>query len=462
MKSLKPTAAVAALGALALVLTACSSGGGTGTSPVDAEGKVAITVSGLPDKSKPEERSAFEADLDAFREANPDITVTAVETLWDPQTFSAQLAGGTLPTVIDLPPSEMNTLIANKQVKDLTPFVQASATLSDVPEAMMEFGLGPDGQYYGVPTYAYSMGLMINRALFTEAGLNPDQPLATWDDVRAAAKAIAENTDATGYAIPATEGASGWILNSTVPSFGGEMMPQVDGTWTLDLTAAPIQASVQILHDMRWEDDSMGVNSLITDQDINNMLAAGQLGMAVRGGDAYQNMTLVNGMPKEDYGMFPMPQAPEGKGTGGGGRVAIVRPDATDEQAEAVVKWLEFHNFAPYLSEENAVSWAKAREAEGLPVPEVGLPRVSGEVMDQFMVWIEPYINVPLEQIQSYLDSADTLTIHGDPPYAAGEIFEAFAPVIQAVLGRQDADIPALLKTAQDSATPAVQAAMQD
>ncbi|ROR96890.1 ABC-type glycerol-3-phosphate transport system substrate-binding protein [Salana multivorans] len=456
------TTLAAAVAATSLVLAACGSGDGGDGGDGAADGRVTITVSGLPDNSKPEERAAFEADLDAFRAANPDIDITAVETLWDPQTFSAQLAGGTLPTVIDLPPSEMNSLIANGQVKDLTDVVQASATLRDVPDAMMEFGLGPDGRYYGVPTYAYSMGLMINRDLFERAGLDPDEPLATWDDVRAAAKAITEATGEVGYATPATEGYAGWILDSALPAFGGEMMTQVDGEWVLDLTAQPIQDLLQLLHDMRWEDGSMGVNSLITDGDINNMLAAGQLGMAVRGGDAYQNMTLVSGMPKEDYGMFPMPQTADGLGTGGGGRVAIVRPDATDAQAEAVVRWLEFHNFAPYMSEENAVAWATARDAEGLPVPEVGLPRVTGEVMASFMGWIDPYVNVPMPQIQTYLDSADTLTIHGGPPYAAGEIYESFAPVIQAVLGREDADIPALLQTAQDTSMPAVEAALPD
>lgn len=456
--SRQPRALVATLAALTLALTACSGGAPGGEGP---DGKVSITVSGLPDRSKPEERAAFEADLEAFRVANPDIEITAEETLWDPQTFAAQLAGGTLPTVIDLPPTEMGSLIGNNQVKDLTAVVEASETLRNLPESMLEFGRSPDGKYFGVPAYAYSMGLMINRDLFERAGLDPDKPLATWDDVRAAAKAITEKTGEVGYAIPATEGASGWILNSTIPSFGGEMMTQVNGEWVLDLTAEPIQQAVQLLYDMRWEDNSLGVNSLISDSDINTMFAAGKLGMTIRGGDAYQNMILVNGFPKEDYGMFPMPQSEDGLGTTGGGRVAIVRPDATDAQATAVVKWLEFHHFAPYLSEENAVTWAQARQAEGLPVPEVGLPRVSGEVMTKFMGWIEPYVNVPMGQIQSYLDSADTLTIYGEPPYATGEIFEAFAPVIQAVLGRQDADIPALLQTAQDTALPAVERAMK-
>lgn len=458
MKNLKrAVASVAGVTAIALMLGACSAPGGDdgGT-----DGRVSISVSGLPDRSKPEERAQFEANLEAFRAANPDIEIEAEETLWDPATFSAQIAGGTLPTVIAIPPTELKGLISRQQVREVTSAVEASETLSNLPESMLEFARGVDDKYYGVPEYAYSMGLMINRDLFTQAGLNPDTPLKTWDDVRAAAKTITEKTGKVGYAIPATEGASGWIFNATLPSFGGEMMQEVDGEWVLDLTAEPVVEALQLLHDMRWQDNSMGTNSLISDSDINTMIASGELAMAVRGGDAYQGMTLVNGMPKEDYGMFPMPQTEDGLGTSGGGRVSIIRPDATDEQVTAVVKWLEFHGFAPYLSEENAVAWATARQQEGLPVPEVGLPRVSGEAMEQFMGWIEPYINVPMGQIQTYMDSADTLTIYGEPPYATAQIFEAFAPVIQAVLGREDADIPALLQQAQDGVMPAVSEAM--
>jgi hypothetical protein len=163
-------------------------------------------------------------------------------------------------------------------------------------------------------------------------------------------------------------------------------------------------------------------------------------------------MTL--GMPVADYGMFGMPQNAKGTGTNGGGRVSVFRPDATDAQVEAGMKWLEFHNYNRYMSEENAVAWAQARQAENLPVPEVGLPAVSGDVYSQFMGWIEPYINVPLSQIQNYLDSADTLLIQPEPPYATGDLFQIMDTVIQGVMGDENADIPALLQTAQDTADP--------
>ena len=57
-----------------------------------------------------------------------------------------------------------------------------------VPTAMAAVTAGKT--LYGLPTVNYTQGLIINRALFKEAGLNPDQPPATWAQVEADAKAI--------------------------------------------------------------------------------------------------------------------------------------------------------------------------------------------------------------------------------------------------------------------------------
>ena len=457
MRNFKRTATtVASIAAISLMLSAC--GGGEAGNGSDGE-RVSITVSGLPDRSKPEERAAFEGRLEQFQADNPDIDITADETLFDPQVFAAQVAGGTLPTVLAVPPGELPGLTDRKQVREVTEAVEANKTFSSLPDSLLALGRAADGGIYGVPEYAYSIGIMINRAVFEQAGLDPDKPFADWDELRAAAKQITEATGNVGFAVPATEGYGGWLVSSMIPGMGQPVMYQDGEDWTLDLTGESTVEMLELLQAMRWEDGSTSSNSIISSAEISQGLAAGQIGMSPAGGDAYQNMILVNGLPPEDYGMFPMPQGPDGVGTSGGGRISIFRPDATDAEVEAALKWLEFVNFEPYTSEEAAIAWAKARAAEGLPVPEVGLPRVGGDVYDQFMRWIEPYINVPLDQIQPYLDSASTLPIVPDPMYAANEIFLTMDPVIQAVLGREDANIPALLQEAQDLAMPAVERA---
>ena len=45
---------------------------------------------------------------------------------------------------------------------------------------------------YGLPTNNYTQGLIYNRALFSQAGLNPNDPPTTWAQVETDAKAIAK------------------------------------------------------------------------------------------------------------------------------------------------------------------------------------------------------------------------------------------------------------------------------
>ena len=58
-----------------------------------------------------------------------------------------------------------------------------------------------NGIIYGVPRAFSSKVLYYNRDLFEQAGLDPDSPPTTWDELEAAAKAINENTDAYGFAL---------------------------------------------------------------------------------------------------------------------------------------------------------------------------------------------------------------------------------------------------------------------
>src|SRR5690348_17761187 len=122
MRSIRtPVAAVAAALALAGV-TACSSGGEATTTP---EGKTAISVVSLKPGSEPEAFAAFEAQVSQFEAANPGIDVTTQEYEWTGPTFTAQLAGGTLPTVFTVPFTDGPGLVANGQLADITPHVDA-------------------------------------------------------------------------------------------------------------------------------------------------------------------------------------------------------------------------------------------------------------------------------------------------------------------------------------------------
>jgi len=81
-----------------------------------------------------------------------------------------------------------------------------------------------EGKTYGL-AYVFSTPVMfINRDLFKQAGLDPDQPPRTWEEVKAAGKAIAEKTGKHGFfpgAYGPTDGT--FVYQSIVMSNGGKV-----------------------------------------------------------------------------------------------------------------------------------------------------------------------------------------------------------------------------------------------
>ena len=92
-------------------------------------------------------------------------------------------------------------LADNGQIADIDDQVQSLPYAGDFNEALLEAGRGADGRIYAVPAKSiYGVALHYNRALFEQAGLDPDNPPTTWDEVRTAAKAIKDETGNAGYA----------------------------------------------------------------------------------------------------------------------------------------------------------------------------------------------------------------------------------------------------------------------
>ncbi|QEW17941.1 putative ABC transporter-binding protein precursor [Marinibacterium anthonyi] len=59
------------------------------------------------------------------------------------------------------------------------------------------------GEQWGIPVAFSTKALYWNKDLFAEAGLDPETPPATWDEVIADAKAVTDNTDAAGFGLVA-------------------------------------------------------------------------------------------------------------------------------------------------------------------------------------------------------------------------------------------------------------------
>lgn len=435
---------------LALTAAACSdSAAPPSPEEADTEAPVTISVGGKPTTEFPEQLAAFERTLEEFAEAHPNITIEAEETKWEADTFQALLAGGTMPTVMAVPFTEIGALIEREQVAPIGDFLADSTVLDKLNPTVMDVVSDDAGQVWGVPVAAYTMGLLYNRALFAEAGLDPDAPPTTWEEVREAAAAINEATDAQGFQTMTLDNTGGWILTTMSYAFGSTMQSEDGATATVDNPATA--AVLEYYRQLRWEDDSMGSNFLLNYDDAVNAFASGQVGMFVQGADNYTNMVINRGMDPQDFGVAPLPLADDGLGTLGGGTIAVVDPRATAEEIAAATTWIEFNYFRQFTDQEVAVEQAQAAAADGVAVGAPGLPVVNAELDEQYLGWIAESVNVPRENFDLYLSTVETIPLIPEPASKAQETYASLDPVVQGVLTREDADIAQLLAEAQST-----------
>lgn len=440
MRILAPVAAVA-VAALGLV-AGCSSGSGGGSS-----GTVSITVAGMPTNQQPEQLKAFNQNIAGFTAANPGIKVTGDEAVFDIRTFQALLAGGKLPTVFYVPFTEMQGLIARKQVADITSAVPKDSQIPRINSSIQKIVKDSAGHLYGVPVQAYSMGLLYNRDLFRKAGLDPDKPPTTWDEVRADAKAIQSATGVQGFASMTKDNTGGWVLTAMSYAHGSAIESADGKKATVDNDAT--RGVLEFYRSLRWEDNTFGSNFLMGYTDAMNAFAGGKVGMFVQGADAYQTVVSNLGMKPDAFGLAPLPQTAQGLGTLGGGTVAIVNPRASAAQVKAAVKWAEYVYLRKYGSQQAAVEDAKAKAGDKQPVGAPALPLLDQATTDRYLGWVKDYVNVPRQNFTAYLTSAQTMPLVPEPATKAQETYGTLDTVVQAVLTRKDADIGALLKDAQ-------------
>lgn len=314
-----------ALGVGALALTACGSDGDD-----TADGKTRITVNCMPPKSAKVDRQFFEEEIAAFEKKNPDIDVVPHDAFpcQDPKTFDAKLAGGQMEDVFYTYFTDARHVVDINQAADLTPYVKELKSYSTIQQQLRDI-YTVDGKVYGIPRTGYSMGLIYNRELFQKAGLDPDAPPATWDEVRTAARKIAALGDGVvGYADYSAQNQGGWHFTAELYSQGGDVVSADGKNATVDTPEG--RAVLQTLHDMRWKDESMGSKQLLVINDAQQMMGSGKLGMYLAAPDNIPILVKEKGAAYKNIAIAPMPG---GKATLVGGDGYMFSKEATPSRS---------------------------------------------------------------------------------------------------------------------------------
>lgn len=440
--------ATVAVFATAGALAGCATdAGGTG------DGKTELRVATFPPGADAAAYDSFAAQEKQFEKEHPDIDIIGVEYEWEGPTFAVQLAGGSLPDVFTVPFTDSKTLLENGQLTDVTDAMDELGYTDKFNPVILEGVTGEDGKIYGFPRQAYAAALHYNRDLFEQAGLDPDSPPETWDEIRDAARAITDATGKAGYAQMAINNTGGWQLTSQTAARGGRtQIDNADGTATSTIDNPATKASLEFLHALKWEDGSFGSKVDLDWGTINQEFAAGNLGMYTSGSDIYTALVRDFGMDASIYGMTVVPMEGDDPGTLGGGDIAVISPTVDDVTKDAAVAWIDWYYMQKLLDEDAAVLDAKTLSESDQAVGTPLLPVLSREQYEQSLEWIAEYINVPVDQMSPFTERVWDQTPVGEPKSKTQEVYAILDSVVQSVLTDEGADIDALLAQAQTDA----------
>jgi multiple sugar transport system substrate-binding protein len=143
------------------------------------------------------------------------------------------------------------------------------------------------GKTYGVPTNNETMALIWNAAIFKEAGLDPDKPPPTWDELVAYSKRIKEKTGKNGYGLVARPNAGNtpYRFMPQCWAYGGGALDEAEDKPEYQkvlINSAGAKAALQVSYDMYVRDKSAPRSALTNTQTENqDPFIAGQLGMMI-------------------------------------------------------------------------------------------------------------------------------------------------------------------------------------
>jgi ABC-type glycerol-3-phosphate transport system substrate-binding protein len=447
--SYRPVVAVAAVAGLALAATACSSNpASTSGQPAASGGHVTVSIDCAPPAAQtPVQHKEWVEDVAIFEKANPNITINSVYNYpcEVPATFTAMLRGGTEPDIFYTYFTDLPQVLLAGQAADITQYVNSKTvpTLDDIAASSMK-AVTAGKTIYGLPTSNYTQGLVYNRQLFSEAGLNPNDPPTTWAQVEQDATAIAKlGNGIEGWGDYSAGNNGGWHFSSYIDALGGAMVNDTTSPPSASFDTSNGMAVLEALHALRFSDHAMSATQGLAWGTLQQQFAAGKLGMYIAAPDDIYNVIVPTDKGNvNNIGMGPLPSltgTPAGSLSGGNDYV-FAKHD-TPAQIEAGIKFIDFEDLTAGTGQFN---YAR-QKADGLPV---GFPEpelfggATGAKINQLRT---QYATINTSYYAPFLNANET----GDgEPTDAQAVYKTLDPVMLAVLTEANADIPALLKTA--------------
>lgn len=317
---------------------------------------------------------AIDALIEQFEAENPDITVVHTHFPYaDYRTkVAAAIPAGEGPDVVQLFYGWLNDYIEADLLQPLP------ADMFDPAEIEAEFfpmvqAMNINGQYYAMPTAVRSLALFWNKRLFEQAGLDPERPPETLDELVEYAKALTQrdgggNLTAVGITMGMTAQDHHWWREVLVRQMGGAPYSGDNHDVTYDSEAGEkaLEFYVGLI-------EEHGVSQIGFMDQPQAAFKAGRAGMHI---DGSFRLGALRGQRGLDWGVTELPANAAGERFNFSSYwVNGITSKATGERAEAAAKFLAF-----ITSEEAMQLWLEtvgelpARQAAALTDENIAHP----------------------------------------------------------------------------------------
>lgn len=276
-----------------------------------------------------------------FEAANPDITVnhqTFPYADYQTRVVAANVAGQG-PDVVQLFYGWVDNFIAGGLIQPLDPEVFPNETI-EAEFFPIVSAMERDGQYWGLPTAVRSLALFYNKDIFEAAGLDPESPPQTLDELLEAAQATVErdgggNITSVGLAMGMAAQDHQWWREGLVRQFGGQPYSDDGRTVTYDddagLAATTWQADLYLTH---------GVTQIGFMDEPQAAFRAGRAAMTI---DGTFRLGAFGEIQDFEWGVTELPANEEGVRSNYASYFAnAIGSRAEGERLEAAQKFLEY------------------------------------------------------------------------------------------------------------------------
>ncbi len=330
-----------------------------------------------------EEYPVFKEIVSRFKEAHPGITIDIVRLPFagaEPKIQTA-LTTRTEPDIARVDVSFLAKIAGKNALLSLEEHVPADFRAEVLPVALQSCVYG--GTLWGLPDQTNGLCLFYNRELFRQAGLDPDSPPATWDELIAYGKKLT-NEDEGVFGI-GVRNSLWWSL----PFFytHGATFLSADGMHCLlnsEEAVAGFQLKVDLYGKHGIEGGAWRSGGIQNDLGFQN----GRYAMILNGPWAVESLKKTG----LDFGVGLVPAGPAGSRTNVGGNNLVVF--RSTKRPELAAEFLMF-----VASEEIQRMWAAS----------LGQIPVNVKAMDAITSDEHPYLAVFVEQMKTAIARPQTL-----------------------------------------------------